>query len=519
MSRPLIAITLLALALAGVAPIVLMFGRVGADDLAGVLDARTWPLLGRTLWVGAGAASLAFALGLPFGFLVARTDLPLRRTLRHLGLVPLLVPPVILAMTTSVLWTDLRGGAMVVLVLGVSSFPLVAAFSARAFERIDARREQAALLAGGFKAALKMELPLVLPAAACGACFAFVVAINDFAVPDYVASIGRKFNVYADEVFASWQSVHTPGKAVAAALPLIALTFAALIPALWLRRRGSLATFDGDFQRPAPLALGRWRWPIFAACVALVAFTALLPIARLTWEAGGGARAASAASSGWSFPNLQAAFARGIDTGRADLQRSLLYASAAALLALVPALALGHALERARRGTWLEPLVLLPIAVPAILFGIGYIALWNHEATLQVYESGAIVALLLFGRFAAFPLLAVSGATAALDPRLEDAAKLCGARPARRLFSIVLPAVKPALLGGVTLVFVFGMRELDAAVLVPAANGTAMFRVYNAIHFGRDDFVAALALLVIFLILLPGILWATWTRERSEEAA
>jgi iron(III) transport system permease protein len=63
------------------------------------------------------------------------------------------------------------------------------------------------------------------------------------------------------------------------------------------------------------------------------------------------------------------------------------------------------------------------------------------------------------------------------------------------------------------------MRELDAAVLVPAANGTAMFRVYNAIHFGRDDFVAALALLVIFLILLPGILWATFARDRAEDAA
>ncbi len=512
MSRSLIAITVLAFALAGIVPIAIMFARIESADLAGVLDARTLPLLGRTLWTGAGAALLALALGLPFGFLVARTDLPLRRTLRHIGLVPLLVPPVILAMATSVLWTDLRGAAMVVLVLGVSAFPLVAAFVARSFERIDARREQAALLAGGLKAALKMELPLVLPAAACGACFAFVIAINDFAVPDYVASIGRKYNVYADEVFASWQSVHTPGKAVAAALPLVVLTFAALIPALWLRRRGSLATFDGDFQRPAPLALGRARWPLFALCAVLVGTTALVPIARLGWEAGGGAR-------GWSFTGLQAAFARGIEMGRADLQRSLLYASCAALLSMVPALVLGHALERARRGSWLEPLVLLPIAVPAILFGIGYIALWNHEATLELYASGVIVVLLLFGRFAPFPLLAVSGATATLDRRLEDAGRLCGAGPVRRLFSIVLPGVKPALLGGATLVFVFGMRELDAAILVPAANGTAMFRVYNAIHFGRDDFVAALALLVIFLILLPGILWATFAGDGAEEAA
>lgn len=512
MSRPLVALSIAVFALAGIVPIALMFARVESADLAGLLDARALVLLGRTLVVGGGAAGMALLLGLPFGFLVARTDLPFARTLRHAGLVPLLVPPVILAMVLAVLWVDALGAAMVVLVLGTSTFPLVAVFTARAFERIDARREQAALLAGGLPAVLRMELPLVLPAALCGACLAFVIAINDFAVPDYVASIGRKYNVYADEVFASWQSVHTPGKAVAAALPLVALTFLALLPALALRRRGSLAVFDGDFQAPPRLSLRAWRWPAFAACTLLLAITAALPIARLLWEAGGGAR-------GWSFEGSYAAFARGVETGRADLQRSLLYAVSAAALSIVPALALGHALERSRRARWLELGVLLPFAVPAILFGIGYIATWNHASTAFVYDGGLAVVLLLFGRFAPIPILAVAAATALLEPRLEEAARVAGAGPARRLVSIVSPAVRNALLGGAGLVFVFGMRELDAAILVPAANGTAMFRVYNAIHFGRDDFVAALALLVIFFILLPGLLWSFFARDRVEGVA
>ena len=508
MSRPLVLLSMVLLALAGLAPIVVMLARVEAGDVSGLVDGRTVTLFGRTLFVGLGAASMALVLGMPFGFVVARTDVPFARMLRHAGLVPLLVPPVILAMVMAVLWVDALGATMVVLVLGVSTFPLVAAFSARAFERIDARREQAALLAGGLGAVLRMELPLVLPAALCGGCFAFVIAINDFAVPDYVASIGRKYNVYADEVFASWQSVHTPGKAVAAALPLIALTLVALVPALHWKRRGALASVDGDFQAPPRLALGRWKWPAFAACVALLAMTAALPIGRLAWEAGGGA-------SGWSFERCVAAFERGIETGRADLQRSLLFSAGAALLALVPALVLGHALARARGGRWLEFVVLLPFAVPAILFGIGYIVLWNHEATAAVYEGGLAVVLLLVGRYAAIPILAVAAATMLVDPRLEEAARVAGAGPARRLVSIVSPAVRGALVGGAGLVFTFGMRELDAAILVPAANGTAMFRVYNAIHFGRDDFVAALALLVIFFVLLPGLFWSAFTRERA----
>ena len=509
MSKPLLILASLLVALAGLVPITCMAARIDLGDLAGVLDARTLALLWRTLSCGLASASLAFLLGAPFGFLVARTDMALAGLLRPLGLLPLLLPPVMLAMTASALWTDISGASAVILVLGVGTFPLVALFTARAFERIDARREQAALLAGGLRAAIRMEAPLVLPAALCGACFAFVLAINDFAVPDYVASIGKKYNVYADEVFASWQSVHTPGKAVAAALPLVLLTFAALVPALWLRRRGSLATFDGDFRRPERLGLGGWRWGTGLVALLLVGVTGLLPLARLTWEAGGGRR-------GWSLSGLQAAFARGIEVGRGDLLRSLMYAGAAALVSILPALVLGHALQRARRTGWLELAVVLPIAVPAILFGIGYIALWNHAATEEFYASGFLVVLLILGRFVAFPILAVSGATAMLDRRLEQAGVLAGARPARRLLSIVAPGVRASLLGGVALVFVFGMRELDAAILVPAANGTAMFRVYNAIHFGRDDFVAALALMVVFFILLPGLLWSAFARDRME---
>ena len=512
MSRTLVFASAALLILAGLLPIAWMLTRVDGSGLAGALDARTVGLLVRTSWIGTGAALVALGLGLPFGFLVARTDLPMARLLRHVGLVPLLVPPVLLAMTMGVVFVHLRGPLAIIAVLGIGTFPLVAVFCGRAFERIDARREEAALQAGGLRAVLAMELPLVLPTAASAACLAFVLAINDFAVPDYLTSIGSKVNVYADEIFASWQNAHTPGKAVAAALPLLCLTLAALLPALFLRRRGTTGSWDGDFQRPSPLALGVWRWPLFAFATALVALTACLPIARLLWEAGGGAQ-------GWTAQRFMGAFARAIEVGRPDLQRSLLYSSAAALLSLVPGLVLGHALARARASAWLEPLVLAPLAVPAILFGIGYIALWNHTSTAAVYSSGALVVLLYLGRFACFPVFAAAGAAAMIAPQLEEAAQLANAGPLRRLFLIVQPALRPSLLGGAALVYVFGMRELDAAVLVPAANGTAMFRVYNAIHFGRDDFVAALALLIVFFILLPGILWSAFGRREWEVAA
>lgn len=509
MSRPLVLVAALVFALLGLAPLFLMFARIGADDLATIVSARTGLLFLRTLVVGGGAAGLALFVGVPFGFLVARTDLPGAGFLRALGVLPLLAPPLVLAMTLTVA-TGLRGGFAIALVLGLCAFPLVALYTARALERIDARQHEAALLAGGWRGVLRIELALALPSATCAACFAFALAINDFAVPDYVSSIGTKYPVYADEVFASWRSAKDTGRAVASALPIVALTLLALVPTLRLARRAPRFSLGGDFRRAAPLALGRARFPALVFVAAVLALSVGLPIGRLLWEAGGGAR-------GFALAQLAGSFARALELARANLQASLLFASTAALCTVPLALVLGHALAhaaRARRAASL--LVLLPIAVPAILFGIGSIAQWNHAATAAVYDSGAMAVLLFVGRFAPFAVLALASAAAMLDPRLEESARLAGAGPARRLLWIVAPALLPALLGGFVLVFVLSLRELDAAILVPAANSTVLFRLYNAVHFGRDDFVAALALLVVFFVVLPGTLHALFGRRRLE---
>ncbi|MCA8978720.1 MAG: iron ABC transporter permease [Planctomycetes bacterium] len=498
----------LAFALLCLAPILIMLTRVGVSDLENLGSERTLGLLGRTLRLGLHSTLIAVLIGAPFGFLLARTDVPGASLMRPLGIVPLVLPPLFLAITWTAVF-ELRGPWATALVLGVNTFPLVALFTAKAAARIDARREEAALLVGGLGTALRMELPLLLPGILTGAALAFAFAVNDWSVPDYISSVGPKFNVYADEIFANWQLEANTGKAVVTALPLVLVTLAALLPALSLRRRGALATLDGDFRRPAPLRLGVWRWPAFAFCAAVVLFAVCGPIARLAFEAGGGTR-------GFTTTAFREAMATTLEFEREFLANSLIWSAVAATIAVPLALVIAHAIERLRGGRWLEPIVLLPIAVPAILFGIGTINLWNHDATAEIYDGNAMILLLYLGRFLAFPILVLSGAVAALDPRLEEAAELAGAGPLRRLRAIVAPPLRPSLVGGWVLVFVFAMRELDAAVLVPAANHTVIFKAYNRIHFARDDSVAALCLLILFFLVLPGLLWSLFAREKLE---
>ena len=111
MSRTLLTLSLAVLAVAGLAPVAVMILRVVQDPAAlqGLLDERTLSLLGRTLLLGGGAAGLALLVGAPFGYLTARTDLPGATWLRSLGLVPLIMPPLLLAVSWTVLVPQLRG--------------------------------------------------------------------------------------------------------------------------------------------------------------------------------------------------------------------------------------------------------------------------------------------------------------------------------------------------------------------------------------------------------------------------
>ncbi|MDF1799884.1 MAG: ABC transporter permease subunit [Planctomycetota bacterium] len=518
MSRPLVLLALVALFVLGLAPVLALTTGLGPEDLMRLFEQRTLSLLGRTIRLGLGTAAIALFFGIPFGFLVARTDTPGAGWLRPLGAVPLFLPTLFVAIAWSPL-VELRGGPAATITLGLSTFPLVGLFTARAFERIDARREEAALLAGGLGAVLRMELPLVLPAALTGAGLAFAFAINDFATPDYVSSVGPKFNVYADEVFATWNQLHEPGTAVATALPLILLTLLALLPALSLRRRGSFATLDSGFRTPSPLRLGLWRWPALAFCLVPVSLGALIPLGRLTWEAAGmpaQAMAAEGYSLALASETFGASVREAIERCSPDLLNSIVYSGAAALIAVVIGLVLGHAIERGpqRLRRPLEVLGILPLAFPAVLFGIGAIHLWSRPATMDLYDSPTMAVMLFVGRYLAFPILLLAGAVAAMDRRQEESAALAGVGPTKRLGRIVAPQLGGSLIGSFVLVFVFCMRELDSAILVPAANHTAILRVFNGVHFGRSEYVAALALLLVFTILLPGLLWTLFSKRR-----
>jgi molybdate transport system permease protein len=77
-----------------------------------------------------------------------------------------------------------------------------------------------------------------------------------------------------------------------------------------------------------------------------------------------------------------------------------------------------------------------------------------------------------------------------VDPDLKNAARTLGARPARVLFTVVLPLAAPAILAGAMLAFAralgdYGITQMVAGQMIDGTE-TASIHVMNALYGGRE---------------------------------
>lgn len=463
------------------------------DAWAALRDPLLYERLGRTLGIGAVVLAASVVLGLAQGWLLVRSDLWGRRLWSALLPLPLFLPPLVHVLA----WfhvLDLAGTPALVLVYVLSLGPLCTLMALRAFEEVDRERAETHLLLGGRRALLAAEMREALPAVLVGAALVLVLLLSDFAVADFLTSVGPKTVVYADSLYAHHVGGRRAG-AAAAALPGLVVSGAAVALALWARRR--LGWSVGMRFVPAdPVPLGAWRWPLTALLAVVVGSGAILPFVALGLQAG-------------SLDVLR----RALESTGDRIAFSVLLAAGAATSMVLLAAPLALLARRSRRPLLLDLLVFLPLAVPALSFGIGLVRQWNHGASEWIYQGAGVVGLAVVGRYLALAYLPVCGALERIDGRLEDAARLGGASPAQSERAVLLPLARRALLAAWCLSFAFTLRELDALIMLRAAQRSLTFHLYSNVVFARQEDVAALALLLAAVTAAPLVLFLALTRR------
>lgn len=466
-----------------------------------------------SLRLGAIATAIAIVVGGGHAWLTFRTDLPGARFLGPLGVLPLVVPPILVAMSYAN-YADGRGLLACAAILGVSNAPFVAVLAGRGLRSIDGRAYEAALLARGRARAEWFLLRSIAPEIAAGALFALIFVWSEHGVPEFLTVKGKEWHTYAEGVFARWTRRAVGADAVAigspavAAIPLVALIGVALYFAL--RLRGG-ATVEGDFRPLPERRLGRWRFVSLAWPLAYLGAGVVVPLFTMASWAAGSTRANYE-------PNLAMAlhsFRLATREAGEDVLYTIGIGGAAAIVGLLVAMPIASfAASRSRFARWGDALAVIPVAIPAVLLGIGMVKVFNRDLFGDFYGAPGLLACGYAARFLPFAALTLSAQARRLPPELSEAARVVDGSPLRRGMRVNLPLLFPAIWSAACLLFVLALRELDLAVVLPAGNGTIVRRLSNIVHFGGEEMGGALAILLFLAAMLAPIFTVLLTGRR-----
>src|SRR3982750_915001 len=227
-----------------------------------------------TVILATSSAIICCAVAAPMGWLVARTDMPLRRTVRALVTASFVTPPFLGAIAWELLAApnsgllnqiyrvvtgagqydhlfDIYSLSGLIFVISCYTFPYVFVLVANALDNMPGELEDASAILGGkaWTTARRVTIPLALPALVAGALIAFLQAMTLFGSPAILA-LPAGFHTMTTKIWSLFQYPPKPELAAAASLPLLILTVMLLRAEHMILGRRSYAVLGGKNSEP-----------------------------------------------------------------------------------------------------------------------------------------------------------------------------------------------------------------------------------------------------------------------------
>jgi len=471
-----------------------------ADELADLLDGRTLTVIGNSVALVSAVTVTAALIGVPFAWLITRTNLPFRRLWLIGGALPLVIPSYIGALTYIAAFGP-RGLLQQALApLGVVALPSIYGFFGAwgtltlftypyvllnvrsALLNMDPALEETAHSLGVGPGAVfrRLTLPQLRPALAGGMLFAALYTLGDFGAVSLM-----RYNAFTRAIFLQYTGSFDRHRAAVLSLVLAGLTLSLLILEQRANLRRNYRAGGAGAPRPIrPIALRGWKFPALLFCGSVVALGLLTPVGVLI---------------AWMFQGIRA----GMPFLADSLFRPLLNgigisaATAVAVSLLAVPLAILTVRSPSALHRWLVNLTYLNSGLPGLVVAL---ALVFFAANLlpELYQSFPILVYGYAVRFLPLGISAVRSTLGQITPRYEEAARSLGLRPWQVTMRITAPLVRTGALGGMALVFLSVMKELPITILLaPTGFETLATKIWTAQNEAAFTQIGAPALLLI----------------------
>jgi iron(III) transport system permease protein len=472
------------------------------------------PALLDSLWNSVWVSLLVTAIVLPtaFGFAYAltRSRMRFKGLARTITLVPLLAPSLLSAISL-IYWfgnqgvlkgwmqalgvEQIYGAPGIVLAETFSVFPHALMILVTALGAADARLYEAADALG--TSARRKFFTITLPGAKYGlisaALVSFTLVVTDFGIPKV---IGGNFNVLATDVFKLVIGQQDFPKGAVVALLLLAPAVLTFAVDHWVsRKQTAMLTARAVPYRPkrAPVFDGVMSVYCAAVCVLILAMLGMAVFASF--------------ASFWPYdlkPSLRH-YTMGLvdaEVGEAFVN-SLVMAAGTAFFGTLLVFAAAYLLEKTQGARPLRSVVrlmaMLPMAVPGLVLGLGYIFFFNAPANPLngLYHTLALLTVCTIVHFYTTGHLTAVTALKALDPEFESVSASLKVPFFKTFWRVTLPICTPALVDIARYFFINAMTTISAVVfLYSPETKVASIAILNLDEAGEIGAAAACAILI-----------------------
>ena len=481
-----------------------------------------------TLLLILGVTSLSFIFALPVAWFFACCEFPSRVVLQWALMLPLALPPYIVAIvytdlldysgpvqqslrlvmgwqrSTDYFFPDIRSLCGAIIILSLALYPYLYLLLRGAFLGQSGGLSQAARSLGlsPLHAFFRVSLPLSRSALAVGLSLIAMETLGDFATVNYFA-----VSTLTTAVYDTWLELGS----LTTATKISSLMLLALVILISLenysRRKQKVYQRSGATHTELRFVLQGWqKWGALSYSWILLLFAFILPLSVLGYYALH-YFTESLNEELWQY-TLN------------SLWLAIIVASLALLVALIVNFyqrlspgkfarasirlsSLGYALP----GTVVAIAVLIPFT-NIDLFLNNFLVEFGYDRVGLLF-SGTLFILVMgyLVRFSAIAVGSIDSSLAQVSPSLDLASRSLGQSDAQTIRRVSLPLIKKGMLTAFILVFIEAMKELPTALLLRPFNfETLATYVYQFVSDEMIEYAALPALLIILMGLLPFVI-------------
>lgn len=375
---------------------------------------------------------------------------------------------------------NFNGIVAVIVTMAFSCLPIPTGLTLLALRGIPCEIEEMVKIDGpGGRAFVKIYLPYLLPPLAVSAILVFLLNINDYGISSVFG-----VNTYALELFSQFSAGLSVDAVFYNGLPLILVSFCLLVIfGVYLSRTHFSLGKQGGKNPFKDLKSVKMMMILGIIITLLFVF---VPLINLLYQV---------SQSGTVFELIRGSLP--------EVFYSILISGLTALSAFIPALLI--AVFFYKSPYWLLGILAIPFIIPGPILGLAFIRLFNTPMLGAIYESPLMPVVALVSQYTFIEVIVLVVALSSLDQSLIDSLLIHW--PGKRLYSkCLIELLDKKYLGALLIVFALAMGEFGLSLLVtPPGYQTLTIKIYNYLHYGASDVVAALCLLMVGIILLVAV--------------